>query len=207
MRRGRPELYENPECGRLRPGEWSGARVEELIGVLSGHPLTQLVVVVAVCAAASALFGLLKALRGPVGMLAYGGLILTLYAYYRIGDRYFSQAVWQITVACLVVMWVTLRRVPFLRVVLIAALIEFGSRINRTAYPHQTVLALGITGAMIAVATFWTGPAAPAPPEPPAAVYRRGPETFGPYAGGRRPQRRGGARSALSTFWGWARGR
>ena len=37
-----------------------------------GHPLTLLIVVVIGCAAASALFGLLKALRGPVGMLAYG---------------------------------------------------------------------------------------------------------------------------------------
>ncbi|HEU5355420.1 MAG TPA: hypothetical protein VFU65_13205 [Actinocrinis sp.] len=143
-----------------------------------GHPLTLFIVVVIGCAAASALFGLLKALRGPVGMLAYGGLILSLYAYYRIGDRYFSQAIWQISVACLVVMWITLRNVPFLRVVLAVALVEFGSRINRTAYPHQTVLALGIAAAMIAVATFWSGPtpapaqaAAPRPRVP--AIYRR----------------------------------
>jgi len=153
---------------------------------LSGHPLTQLVVVIAVCAAASGLFGLLKALRGPIGMLAYAGLILSLYAYYRVGDRYFSEAVWQITVACLVVMGITLRRVPYLRVVLVAALVEFGSRINRTAYPHQTVLALGIIAAMIAVATFWTGksPGIAAPrPESAAPVYRRGPQVFNPYAG------------------------
>ena len=173
---------------------------------MSGHPLTQLVVVVAGCAAVSALFGLLKALRGPVGMLAYGGLMLTLYAYYRMGDRYFSQAVWQITVACLVVMWITLRRVPFLRVVLVVALVEFGSRINKTAYPHQTVLALGITAAMIAVATFWSGPAAPPPPKA-APAYRRGPELFDPYTGRRLQHRQRGTWSRFTTLWGWARGR
>ncbi len=171
-----------------------------------GHPVTQLVVVVAGCAAASALFGFLKALRGPVGMLAYGGLILTLYAYYRIGDKYFSQAIWQISVACLIVMWITLRRVPFLRVTLVAALVEFGSRINRTAYPHQTVLALGIIGAMSAVATFWQGPDAPAP-KATGAAYRRGPELFDPYTGRRVQQKRRSTWSPLSALWGWARGR
>ncbi len=174
-----------------------------------GHPLTQLVVVVAGCAAASALFGLLKWLRGPVGMLAYGGLILTLYAYYRMGDRYFAESIWQISLACLVVMWITLRRVPFLRVVLAVAVVEFGSRINRTGYPHQTVLALGLAGAMIAVATFWSGPApaAPTPPKAATAAYRRGPELFDPYTGRRLPQRKRGARAPLSALWGWARGR
>jgi hypothetical protein len=174
---------------------------------LWGHPLTQLVVVVAAGAAVSAVFGLLKALRGPVGMLAYGGLLLTLYAYYRIGDKYFSQSIWQITVACLVVMWITLRRVPYLRVVLAVALVEFGSRINRTAYPHDTVLALGITGAMIAVATFWSGPAPAAAPPPQAPTYRRRPELFDPYTGQRLQRKTRSTWAPLSTLWGWARGR
>lgn len=142
---------------------------------MPGHPLTQLVAVIIGCAAVSAVFGLLKALRGPVGMLAYGVLMVTFYAYYRMGDRYFSQGIWQISVGCLVVMALTLRHVPFLRTVLAVGLVEFGSRINRTAYPHQTVLALGIIGAMIAVATFWSGksPAvAPPPPPPPSQPPR-----------------------------------
>lgn len=176
---------------------------------MAGHPLTQLIVVVIVCAAASALFGLVKALRGPVGMLAYGGVILSLYAYYRIGDRYFSESIWQITVACLVVMWITLRRVPFLRVMLAIAMVEFGSRINKTAYPHETVFALGIAGAMIAVATFWSGPDTPTHPEPDrvAAAYRRAPQLFDPYTGRRLPQKKRGAWAPISGLWGWARGR
>ena len=175
---------------------------------MSGHPLTQLIVVVVACAAVSALFGLLKALRGPVGMLAYAGLMLTLYAYYRMGDRYFSQSIWQITLGCLVVMAFTLKRVPYLRVVLAIAVVEFGSRINRTAYPKQTVLALGIAGAMIAIATFWTPRSAgvAARPERAAPVYRRGPEVFDPYTGRRLRQQRS-AWPAPSALWRWARGR
>lgn len=176
---------------------------------MSGHPLTQLIVVIIGCAAVSAVFGLLKALRGPVGMLAYGALMVTFYAYYRIGDRYFSQGIWQISVACLFVMAFTLKHVPFLRTVLAVALVEFGSRINKTAYPHQTVYALGIIGAMIAVATFWSGKSPTvAPPPPPARVpasYRRGPEVFDPYTGQRLRKQRS-ARLSPSAIWRWARG-
>jgi hypothetical protein len=180
---------------------------------LAGHPLTQLVVVVIACAAASAVFGLLKALRGPVGMLAYGGLILTLYAYYRMDDRYFSDGIWQISAACLIVMALTLRHVPFLRTVLAVGVVEFGSRINKTAYPHQTVLALGLAGAMILVATFWKGdvpdapraPAAPRPPRQAAAAYRRGPQ-FDPYTGRRLAVKRT-AWGTLTEFWRRGRGR
>ena len=176
---------------------------------MPGHPLTQLIVVIIGSAAVSAVFGLLKALRGPVGMLAYGVLMVTFYTYYRMGDRYFSQGIWQISVACLLVMAFTLRHVPFLRTVLAVALVEFGSRINRTAYPHQTVLALGIIGAMIAVATFWSGKSptvAPPPPERVTAAYRRGPEVFDPYTGQRLRKQRS-ARLTPSALWRWARGR
>lgn len=178
---------------------------------MPGHPLTQLVVVIIGCAAVSAVFGLLKALRGPVGMLAYGALMVTFYAYYRMGDRYFSQGIWQISVACLVVMAFTLRHVPFLRTVLAVGLVEFGSRITKTAYPHQTVLALGIIAAMIAVATFWSGksPAVVAPPPPPqrfAPAYRPGPELFDPFTGKRLPKQRS-ARLSPSALWRWTRGR
>ena len=155
---------------------------------MSGHPLTQLIVVIIGCAAVSAVFGLLKALRGPVGMLAYGALMVTFYAYYRMGDQYFSQGIWQISVACLLVMAFTLRHVPFLRTVLAVALVEFGSRINKTAYPHETAYALGIIGAMIAVATFWSGKsptvAPPPPPERVTAAYRRGKAGIRPRRGG-----------------------
>lgn len=167
---------------------------------MSGHPLTQLIVVVAAGAAVSAVFGLLKALRGPVGLLAYAGLISTLYAYYRMDDRYFSQGIWQISVACLVVMGFTIKRVPFFRITLVVAFFEFASRINKTAYPHQTVLALGVIAAMLAIATFWT-PRTPAAPTAPAAP----PPPFGfpvPYR-----QPRQSKRSASSTLWRWARGR
>ncbi len=158
---------------------------------MSGHPLTQLIVVIVGCTAISAVFGLLKALRGPVGMLAYAGVMLTLYAYYRIGDKYFTQGVWELTVACLIVMRFTLARVPLLRTVLAVALVEFGSRITKTAYPHQTLLALGIAAAMIAVATFWSGKSPAAPAIPPArAPYRRGPELFDPFTGQRLRQQR-----------------
>ena len=172
------------------------------------HPLTLLVVVVVGCAVASALFGLLKALRGPIGLLAYGGLILTLYAYYRIGDRYFAEGIWQISLACLVIMWVTLKRVPLLRVVLLAAVVEFGSRINRTGYPQQTVLALGLAGVMIAVATFWTGKYPQSSARPPEDVpfgYPRGPQSFSPYARQKARKRRSGWEMA-SALWRKARG-
>ena len=174
---------------------------------MAGHPLSQLVVVIAACAVASTLFGFLKALRGPVGMLAYGGLVLSLYAYYRMGDRYFSQSVWQISVACLVVMWLTLRQVPFLRVVLLVALVEFGSRITRTAYPKPTLLGLGVTAAMLAVATFWTGktPGVAAPPQSFPPAYGRGPGQFDPYTGKRLRKQRG-SRVSPSALWRWARG-
>jgi len=200
---------------------------------LPGHPLTQLVVVIIGCAAVSAVFGLLKALRGPVGMLAYGALMVTFYAYYRMGDRYFSQGIWQISIGCLVVMAFTLRHVPFLRTVLAVGLVEFGSRINNTAYPHETVLALGVIAAMIAIATFWSGksPAvAPPPPPPPsprptprprqraqpraqrgraAPEYRPGPAPFDPFTGQRMPQtqqKQRPARLTPSALWRWARG-
>jgi hypothetical protein len=196
---------------------------------LPGHPLTQLVMVIIGCAAVSAVFGLLKALRGPVGTLAYGALMVTFYAYYRMGDRYFSQGIWQISIGCLVVMAFTLRHVPFLRTVLAVGLVEFGSRINRTAYPHETVLALGVIGAMIAIATFWSGKspaAAPPPPPPPsprqqqrqrpraqrervAPAYRPGPEPFDPFTGQRMPQtqqKQRTARLTASALWRWARG-
>jgi len=193
---------------------------------LPGHPLTQLVVVIIGCAAVSAVFGLLKALRGPVGMLAYGALMVTFYAYYRMGDRYFSQGIWQISIGCLVVMAFTLRHVPFLRTVLAVGLVEFGSRINNTAYPHETVLALGVIGAMIAIATFWSGkspavaPPAPPPPSAPrprprarrervAPAYRRAPELFDPFTGQRMPQKQQKQRTARltpSALWRWARG-
>ena len=174
---------------------------------MAGHPLTQLVVVIIGCAAVSAVFGLLKALRGPVGMLAYVGLMVTFYAYYRMGDRYFSQGIWQISLACLLVMAFTLKRIPFLRTVLAVGLVEFGSRITKTAYPHETVLALGLIGAMIAVATFWSGKSpAPAPrPGRVAPVYRRGPELFDPYTGQRLRKQRS-ARLTPSAIWRWARG-
>lgn len=182
---------------------------------MSEHPLTLMVFVLAGFIVAGLLFGLLKALRGPVGILAYGGLLLTLWSYYVLGDRYFSEGYWQITLACLVVMAVTLRRVPLLRTVLIAALVEFGWRINTTAYQRQTVLALGVIAAMLIVAQFWTGrvpkaPRAPAAPPPSVPlIYRRGPELFDPYTGRRLPQRqRRGAWSGVSSaLWRWARGR
>ncbi len=188
----------------------AAAREEELI-LLSGHPLTQLVVVIAAAAAVSSLFGLLKALRTPVGLLAYAGLILTLYAYYQMSDRYFSEGIWQLTLACLVVMGFTLKHVPFLRVVLTIAFFEFASRINTTTYPRPTVLALGVIAAMLAVATFWTGksPAAPTPPPPPSGfspTYRKGPQLFDPYTGRRLQSRRTGW-SPTSALWRWARGR
>jgi hypothetical protein len=178
-------------CRTIERPVASGRRADKELIRLSGHPLTQLIVVIVGCAAISAVFGLLKALRGPVGMIAYASLMLTIYAYYRMGDRYFTQGIWEIAVACLIVMRFTLARVPFLRVVLAIALIEFGSRITKTAYPHQTLLALGITAAMIAVATFWSGksPAAPAIPSP-RATYRRGPGLFDPYTGQRLQQQR-----------------
>lgn len=184
---------------------------------MSGHALTQLIVVIVAGMAVGAVFGLLKALRGPVGLLAYGGLIATLYAYWRMDDRYFSEGVWEITVACLAVMWLTLWRVPLLRIVLAVAVVEFGSRINRTNYPQQTLLGLGVAAAMILVATFWSPKEPKAPDVPRAPVWpgerssrsrrtprtpptsrtprasrtsrtsRRGPGVFGPYAG-QRPQ-------------------
>lgn len=172
-----------------------------------GHPLTSLILVAVACAVVSSLFGLLKALRGPVGMLAYFGLMLTFYSYYRIGDKYFSESIWVISLGCLVVMAFTLQRVPFLRTVLAVAVVEFGSRINKTAYPKQTVLVLGIAAAMIAIATFWTPrtPKAAAPPPMPAA-YRRGPQLFDPYTG--KPLRRQRDTSpSLSAVWRWARRR
>lgn len=191
-----------------------------------GHPLTQLIVVVIAGAAVSALFGLLKALRRPVGLLAYGSLVVTLYAYYRLGDKYFSQGVWMISVACLVVMWLTLDHVPLLRTVLTAAIVEFGARINKTAYPRQVLLALGIAGAMIVIQTFWVGktpqtrPTAPPPGIAPG--FRRGsrapraprlPEMFDPFTGAPlRPQTRTSTRTrrsvwpSLSSMWRRARG-
>lgn len=177
---------------------------------MPGHPLTLLVEVIVVCAVLGALFGLLKALRGPIGMLAYGGLLVTFYAYYRMGDRYFAQGVWEISVGCLVIMGFTLRHVPFLRTALAVALLEFGSRITKTGYPKPTVLAFGIIAAMIAIATFWTpksqAVAPPVPPRPAAPVYRRGPQAFDPYTG-RRLRKERNARPAPSTVWRWVRGR
>ncbi len=109
--------------------------------------------------------------------------------------------------ACLVVMWLTLRQVPFLRVVLLVALVEFGSRINNTAYPKPTVLALGITAAMLAVATFWTGktPGVPAPPPQGFPTAYRGPGQFNPYTGKKLRKQRG-SRISASAVWRWARG-
>jgi hypothetical protein len=85
----------------------------------------------------------------------------------------------------------------------VAALVEFGSRINKTAYPHQTVLALGIIAAMIAVATLWSGksPEVAAPrPERAPSVYRRPPQVFNPYAG-QQARRRRSAWGRLAAFW------
>lgn len=173
-----------------------------------GHPLTALIMVAIACAVVSSLFGLLKALRGPVGMLAYLGLMGTLYSYYQIGDKYFSESIWEISIGSLAVMALTLKRVPFLRTVLAVAIVEFGSRINKTDYPKQTVLVLGIAAAMIAIATFWTPrtPKAAAPPPAMPAAYRRGPQLFDPYTG--RPLRKEQATGpSLSAFWRWARRR
>ncbi len=191
---------------------------------MGGHPLTQLVVVVIAGAAVSAVFGLLKALRRPVGYLAYGSLVVTLYAYWRVGDKYFSQGIWEISVACLVVMAFTLKHVPLLRTVLAIAIVEFGSRLNRTAYPREALVALGIAGAMILIGTFWgdDSPEAPATPLPRPRIAPRSrgaarsrtapkyrpPQVFDPFSG--RPpqpqQARRGARPTLSAIWQRARG-
>lgn len=180
---------------------------------MAEHPLTLTIFALAGFIVAGLLFGVLRALRGPVGILAYGGLLLTMWAYWVMRDRYFSEGYWQISIACLVIMAITLRRVPLVRTMLIAALVEFGWRINTTAYPHQTVLALGVIAAMLIVAQFWTGrvPKAPAAPPPPSlpAMYRRGPELFDPYTGRRLPQRqrRGALSGVPSALWRWTRGR
>jgi hypothetical protein len=136
--------------------------------------------------------------------------MVTFYAYYRMGDKYFSQGIWEISVGCLLIMGFTLRHVPFLRTVLAIGLVEFGSRMTKTAYPKQTVLALGIIAAMIAIATFWTPRsqvvAPPPAPRPAAPAYRRGPQVFDPYTG-RRLRKERNAWSAPSTVWRWVRGR
>lgn len=196
----------------------SGRRTEEELIGLGGHPLTQLVVVVIAGAAVSALFGLLKALRRPVGYLAYGSLVVTLYAYWRVGDKYFSQGIWEISVACLVVMAFTLKHVPLLRTVLAVAIVEFGSRINKTAYPREALVALGIAGAMILIGTFWgdDSPVAPTTPVPRPRIAPRSrtapkyrpPQVFDPFTGRplQTPQARRGARPTLSAIWQRARG-
>lgn len=193
------------------------------------HPVTLFVFVVIGAAALGAVFGLLKALRGPLGALAYLGLIATFIAYWRMGDRYFTQGIWQISIGCLVVMGFTVRRVPFMRTVLAVAVIEFGSRITKTAYPKQTLIALGVSAAMIAIATFWTPrSAATAPPAPPVSpAFRpgrsgrsgrsgrpylpgppnlRGPERFDPYSGRPLPVQRN-ARFSPAALWRRTRGR
>jgi hypothetical protein len=194
----------------------SGRRTEEELIRLYGHPLTQLIVVVIAGAAVSALFGLLRALRRPVGYLAYGSLVVTLYAYWRIGDKYFSQGIWEISVACLAVMAFTLKQVPLLRTVLAIAIVEFGSRINETAYPRQALVALGIAGAMILIATFWgddapvtrTAPRPRTAPKPRSAPkYRPGPQVFDPFTGKppRTQRTRRSAWPAIAAMWDRAR--
>jgi hypothetical protein len=155
--------------------------------------------------------------------LAYAGLIATLYAYWRMGDRYFSQGVWEISVACLVVMWIALYHVPWLRIVLAVAVVEFGSRIDKTSYPRQTLVGLGLAAAMFLVATFWA-PKEPQAPDAPrdraprlpsrqrSRASRRGsaPRVFDPYGRSRpqaqaRPQRGGWV--TISALVDRARGR
>lgn len=195
---------------------------------VAGHPLTQLIVVVIAGMAVSAVFGLFRALRGPVGVLAYAGLIATLYAYWRMGDRYFSQGVWEISIACLVVMWIALYHVPWLRIVLALAVVEFGSRINKTSYPQETLVGLGLAAAMFLVATFWAPKEPKAPDAPrdravprlssrPRSRASRGPRRqgaaprmFDPYGRSRpqapaRPQRNGWV--TISALVDRARGR
>jgi hypothetical protein len=185
---------------------------------LWAHPVTLLVLAAIAAVVVAVLFGLLKALRGPIGSLAYLGLMATFWAYWVMKDRYWSQNIWVISIGCLAVMVFTVQRVPFLRTVLAVALVEFGYRINKTAYPHQTVYALGLIAAIIAIATFWTPryqqPTAPPPPPrptPPAAYRRRpersrrGPERFDPYSGRPLPQQRD-ARVTPAKVWRWARG-
>jgi hypothetical protein len=89
--------------------------------------------------------------RVILGWGAYVGILACLYSYRELGDRYFTEHLWPVTGACVVISFYALKRIPLWGPISLVAAIEFGSQINKSAYPGRVVVSMAVAAGFFIV--------------------------------------------------------